>query len=233
MSNPYSSEFYELQQWGSLTSADIIVPHVLAMFSVSSVADVGCGVGGWLQVFERNGIKDYLGVDGDYVPREMLKIPSDKYLAADLKAIRSLGRKFDLVCSVEVAEHLPAECAQQLVVLLSQTAPIVLFSAALPGQGGTAHLNEQWPTYWASLFAAQGYVAVDCIRPFVYGNEHVEWWYRQNLLIFCLPEKCPKGYRPTTSAYELNRVDPAMIKRLTTEVERLEAKNDHETVPRC
>jgi SAM-dependent methyltransferase len=221
MDNPYSSEFYALQQLGSLASAEIVVPHVLALFDVSSVVDVGCGVGTWLQVFDCYGIKDYLGVDGNHVPRDLLKIPSDKFLAADLTTLRSLDRKFDLVCCVEVAEHLPPEYAREFIALLARLAPIILFSAALPGQGGTAHLNEQWPTYWASLFAAHEYVAVDCIRPSVYGNQNVDWWYRQNLLIFCAPEKCPTGYRPATAAYELNRVDPAMVRRLIAEIEQL------------
>jgi len=90
----------------------------------------------------------------------------------------------------------------------------VLFSAAVPRQGGTAHVNEKWATYWAEKFAAHGYVAVDCIRPGIYGNPRVEWWYRQNALIFCRPERCPAGYEPVSDAYELNRVDPLMIEHL-------------------
>jgi hypothetical protein len=93
---------------------------------------------------------------------------------------------------------------------------VVLFSAAIPHQGGTAHLNEQWQAYWAAFFAQHGYVAVDCIRPRIYGNAKVEWWYRQNILIYCRPSKCPKGLSAITTAYELNGVDPAMISHLLT-----------------
>jgi SAM-dependent methyltransferase len=216
MESPYSSDFYAVQQGGSVASAEIVVPHVLSLFPVSSVLDVGCGVGGWLQVFARQGITDYLGVDGDYVSRDMLKIPAERFRPADITSLPDFGRSFDLVCSLEVAEHLPAECAGQFVAALVKAAPVVLFSAAVPYQGGTAHLNEQWPTYWAGLFARHGYVAVDCVRPSIYGNQHIEWWYRQNILIFCQRNKIPDGYIATTSDYDLNRVDPGMIEHLLT-----------------
>jgi SAM-dependent methyltransferase len=213
---PYSSSFFATQQEGSVESADIVIPIVLSLFKVTSVVDVGCGVGGWLQVFERYGINDYLGVDGDYVPREMLKIPADRFLAAELTTLTDIGRRFDLACSLEVAEHLPEERAEHFVAVLVRAAPVVLFSAAIPRQGGTAHLNEQWPTYWANLFAQHSYVAVDCIRPAIYGNDRIEWWYRQNVLVFCQRDEIPPGWQPTVTGYELNRVAPEMIENLAT-----------------
>jgi hypothetical protein len=60
----------------------------------------------------------------------------------------------------------------------------VLFSAAIPFQGGTGHVNEQWPNYWADLFRNHDYVAIDCIRRRIWDNESVEWWYAQNCLIY-------------------------------------------------
>jgi SAM-dependent methyltransferase len=223
MKTPYSSQFYAIQQAGSMRSADVIVPLVLSLFPISSVLDVGCGVGGWLQVFARNGVGDYLGVDGDYIPRHMLKVPTEKFVAADLAVLPDFGRTFDLACSLEVAEHLPPSCAERFVDGLVRAAPIVLFSAAIPHQGGTAHLNEQWPTFWAALFAQHGFVAVDCVRPRIYANNNIEWWYRQNVLIFCRPDKCPNGYHPAVTDYDLNRVDPGMIAHLRAPASGTEA----------
>jgi SAM-dependent methyltransferase len=210
----YSAEFFGGQVAGSLGSAEIVVPHVLSTFKIASVVDVGCGVGGWLQAFERQGVTDYLGIDGDHIPRPMLKIPVERFLAADLTAMPDLGRRFDLACSLEVAEHLPEQFASQFVAGLVRTAPIVLFSAATPWQGGTSHVNEQWPTYWAALFASHGYVAVDCVRPVIFENARIEWWYRQNILVFCQRDKCPAGYQPTTDGYELNRIHPGLVRHL-------------------
>ncbi|SRR5579875_207993 len=212
----YSEAFYQDQQEGSVSSAQVIVPIVLSLFPSQSVVDFGCGVGGWLKEFEKNGVTDYLGADGDYVSRQMLKIPEDRFRPIDLRNVGDLGRRFDLACSLEVAEHLPEDRARPFVAALVKAAPVILFSAAVPLQGGTDHLNEQWQSYWAKLFAEHGYVALDCIRPAVFGDSRVEWWYRQNILVFCLPEKCPPGYAPVTSDYDLNRVDPLMLNHLAT-----------------
>ena len=78
MQCPYPETFYAIQQDGSISSAQVVVPIVLSLFQCHSVVDVGCGVGGWLEEFERHGISDYLGVDGDYVSRQLLKIPADR-----------------------------------------------------------------------------------------------------------------------------------------------------------
>jgi SAM-dependent methyltransferase len=230
MNTPYSSEFFAEQQGGSIASAESVVPHVLSLFRISSVLDVGCGVGGWLEVFARNGVVDYLGVDGGYIPLEMLKIPVDRFRALDVCNLPDFGRRFDLVCSLEVAEHLPEAAAARFIAGLVKAAPLVLFSAAIPHQGGTAHINEQWQAYWAARFAEHGYLAVDCIRPLIYGRSEIEWWYRQNILIFCPRESCPDGYYPTTDAYDLNRVDPAMIEHLLTPSSGRHALNDIQRV---
>jgi SAM-dependent methyltransferase len=209
---PYSPEFFENHQEGSTSSAEIVVPIVLSLFSVSSVVDVGCGVGGWLSVFERLGIDDYLGIDGDYVPRDILRIPPDKFLPRDLLALTDVGRRFDLACSLEVAEHLPEHCAEQFVTVLVNAAPVVLFSAAIPGQGGTDHLNEQWQSYWWKIFSRHGYVGIDCIRPVVHGDSRVEAWYRQNILVFCKQDLLPATCSPVSDPYYLDRVDPEMFR---------------------
>ena len=92
--------------------------------------------------------------------------------------------KWEMILSLEVGEHLPKECAETFVYSLTQLAPVILFSAAIPFQGGTQHVNEQWQDYWVKHFQNKGYVAIDCIRNRVWGNERVEVWYAQNILIF-------------------------------------------------
>lgn len=210
----YSAEFYEGQQAGSYSSADRVVPFFLSLFPCKSIVDVGCGVGGWLKVFEKHGVNDYLGIDGDYVPRDMLKIPREKFRAQDLSYLKDIGQ-FDVACTLEVAEHLPEESADSFIAALVNAAPVVLFSAAIPRQGGTGHINEQWQSYWHEKFASYGYVAVDCIRPAIYGDERVCWWYRQNVIVYCRPEKVPAGQTPMQAAYDLNRVDPFLLNEMS------------------
>ena len=159
----FTQEDYAQQQHRSRLSADVIMPLVLQQTGARSVVDVGCGAGTWLAACAALGITDYLGIDGLYAA-EVLQIPRDHFRVADLRQPLTFDRRFDLAMSVEVAEHLPPEAAPAFVQQLTSAAPIVVFSAAIPGQGGTRHLNEQWQSYWAGLFAQQNYFPLDTLR---------------------------------------------------------------------
>ena len=183
-SQPYPKTFYECLRNGVMQSAEVIVPLVLEFVPARSVVDVGCGDGSWLAVFQRYGVDEILGLDGDYVDRETLQISRERFQACDLTRPLAIMREFDLAVSLEVAEHLPPECAEVFVRGLTELAPVVLFSAAIPFQGGTHHVNEQWPDKWAELFRERGYVPVDFVRKRVWQNTAVEFWYSQNTLLF-------------------------------------------------
>jgi SAM-dependent methyltransferase len=184
----YTNDFYQIVQEGSRQSAKEIIPLVIELIKPESVIDIGCGVGTWLSVFKEYGIEDVLGVDGDYVDKKLLEIPEERFLTFDLKKPFRLDRQFDLVISLEVAEHLPQERAETFVDSLTRLGSVILFSAAIPFQGGTEHLNEQWLDYWAKYFIEKGYVAIDCIRDRVWQNDKVEFWYAQNILVFARRE---------------------------------------------
>jgi SAM-dependent methyltransferase len=180
----YAEQFYADQREGSLRSAREVVPLILDMLKPRSVVDVGCGVGTWLSVFRDQGVQDVLGLDGAHVRPDMLMIPSELFQSADLAQPVPIGRSFDLAVSVEVAEHLPMSAAEAFVVFLTTLAPVIVFAAAIPLQGGTEHVNEQWPDFWAAVFKKRGYSVVDAIRPQIWNNENVEPFYRQDLLVF-------------------------------------------------
>src|SRR5438034_7185725 len=55
--------------------------------------------------------------------------------------------------------------------------------------GGTHHINEQWPSYWIAFFQENGFQALDCIRPSIWNNEKVAWWYAQNMFAFIKDRK--------------------------------------------
>lgn len=183
-SQHYTALFFEQIRPGSRRSAQVLLPVVKEMLCPKSVVDVGCGVGTWLAVFRELGVADVVGIDGEYVDRALLEIPQEQFVELDLSAPFSVDRTFDLAICLEVAEHLPPEAAEAFVESVARLAPIVLFSAAIPFQGGNHHLNEQWPDYWATLFRRHNYVAIDCIRGKIWDNHEVEPWYVQNSLIF-------------------------------------------------
>ena len=180
----YSSAFFDVLARGTRESAQIVVPMVYELLRPESVLDVGCGVGTWLSEWSNAGVADVLGIDGNYIDRNALDVPVDRFAPVDLRQSFSLGRKFDLVQTLEVAEHLDAAHADTFVESLTRHGETILFSAAIPGQGGTHHVNEQWPSYWAEKFAKVGYTAYDVIRPQIWTDPRVAVFYRQNMLLF-------------------------------------------------
>lgn len=190
-------------------SAEVVVPMVIDLVGPESVVDIGCGRGAWLSAFRRCGVYDVVGLDGDYVDRDGLAIPSDCFQAADLSQPIRLGRSFDLAVCLEVAEHLPASASANLVGALTTAAPVVLFSAAIPGQGGVGHVNEQWPDYWRSLFEQKGYVALDILRPQLWDDPRVAFRYRQNSFLYASVEHV--GEHPDLAEGNQRQVIPSRI----------------------
>lgn len=184
MKNGYSQAYYASIAPGSSASAEETVPVVLAFVQPLSVVDVGCGVGTWLKVWAQHGVEDYLGLDGDYVSPQQLRIPLEKFRQCNLEEPLALDRRFDLVTSLEVAEHIRPRYAPTFINSLCRLSDIVLFSAAIPGQGGVNHYNEQYPPYWEELFAANGFTGYDCLRPKLWNNRKIDTCYRQNVFFF-------------------------------------------------
>jgi hypothetical protein len=180
----YNSSFFSDQMDGSYASARTVMPHLISLCHPECIVDFGCGVGSWLKACRESGIHDITGVDGDYVQRQLLMIPPDNFVSADLTRPVDLGKRFDLVLSLEVAEHLPPGAASTFVDTLTRHGDIILFSAAIPTQGGIHHVNEQWAQYWRGLFAQRAYVCIDCLREVFWDADKVEWWYRQNMFLY-------------------------------------------------
>jgi len=179
----YGAGFYRANAAIAVRSAERIVPKVIASFPVHSVVDFGCGRGAWLSVWAKAG-SSVTGVDGPFVDQRRLLIDSDCFHNADLACPIDLGRRFDLVQSLEVAEHLPPASGEKFIETLVAHGCRVLFSAAIPGQGGEHHINEQPVEYWRSIFKKGGYVAIDFLRPLILDDAAVERWYRYNILLY-------------------------------------------------
>jgi hypothetical protein len=180
----YGTAFFAGIDSGSRQSAEIVVPLIIELFSPRNVVDFGAGAGHWAATCLARGVGDVLAVDGPWVPPEARAVPADRFLELDLAAALTLDRRFDLAICLEAAEHLPSASAAELVRTLTTAAPVVVFSAAVPGQGGDGHINERPASYWANVFASRGYACFDDLRRRVWNDALVEVWYRQNLLCF-------------------------------------------------
>ncbi|MBV9466198.1 MAG: class I SAM-dependent methyltransferase [Solirubrobacterales bacterium] len=213
----YVPEYYENVERSAERSARSLLPIVLELLRPRSVCDVGCGTGVWLRVFGELGVSDVVGIDAPTVPRRLLKISEQRFHATDLaREDPVLGRTFDLAMSLEVAEHLPADRAARLVSTLTSLAPVVMFGAAIPGQGGTSHLNEQWPDYWAKLFEQHDYAALDVLRHRVWGDPQVEYWYAQNTFLYVRRDRLrdpalESAISAAGSAFPVRAVHPGLL----------------------
>lgn len=215
---PYSASFFDGQADGSSASASVVVPIIRALVHPVSVADIGCGVGTWLAEFVRGGVTDVRGYDGGYVDRARLRIDPGLFTAVDLIAGFNPARRFDLALCLEVGEHLPESAARGLVDTLCSCADIVLFSAAIPLQGGTGHLNERPQSWWCGLFRVRGLLAVDAVRPAVWNDDRVAWWYRQNMVLYVstrVLERDPalRALRDRTHEAMLDLVHPRLLEK--------------------
>jgi SAM-dependent methyltransferase len=179
----YGADFYRFLDSFAVRSARRIVSKLTAALKFDSVADFGCGQGAWLSVWAATGAS-VAGVDGPYIDRAHLLIDPSNYHVANLAEAIDLGRRFDLVQSLEVAEHLPAAKAGQFIDTLTAHGSHVLFSAAVPGQGGENHVNEQPLNYWRAIFRDRRFVAVDYLRPLISCDRSIARWYRCNTLLY-------------------------------------------------
>jgi SAM-dependent methyltransferase len=220
---------YEWWLSGSTESAEVAVPLILAATEPRSVVDVGCGLGQWLTVFKRHGVEDVLGYDGPWIDRSQLLVAPAEFVGADLNEPLPVGRRFDLALCLEVVHMLEPERAAPVVASLVELADVVVFSAGVPGQGGTLQQNEQWPAYWAGLFAEHGYVVSDPFRAALWEEPEVKWWFAQNMLCYATPEAAEA--RPALAASRCEGdprrlVHPGCLEQARWELE--EAKREQE-----
>jgi SAM-dependent methyltransferase len=187
----YDDDFFRYIHEGAIRSAQQIVPLIIPSLRIQSVLDVGCGAGAWLSVYRKQGVRACLGVDGAYVRAESLLVPAEVFQPQDITQPFDLKRRFDLVQCLEAGEHIPKSASKTLVENLVRHGSTVLFSAAIPGQGGENHVNEQSYEFWRQLFAGYGYKPFDFLRPAISSLGGIEVWYRNNLILYVAQESIP------------------------------------------
>ncbi|HEY8929507.1 MAG TPA: class I SAM-dependent methyltransferase [Mucilaginibacter sp.] len=205
-------------------AAQQVLPYVFELIHPSSVVDIGCGTGSWLQIAKACGASSVLGVDGVQVTAAMRCIEAQEFLQHDLTAFIQLPDKYDLAICLEVAEHLPETAADTLIDTLSASSEIILFSAAVPGQGGQEHVNEQGLDYWQEKFRSRGFFPVDMLREKFWENKQIDWWYRQNMLLY-VTLSCAKENNLTVSERLPLLIHPELLALKVKMLEQVESAN--------
>jgi len=215
MPRDYSAQFYANQSTDSYRAARVMLPTIFELVHPDSVVDVGCGVGTWLAAAGELGARKLVGYEGDWVEVGMLRDRRIELRRQDLEQPIASTERFDLAMSLEVAEHLSAGRADSLVDDLCRLSERVLFSAAVPGQGGVNHINEQWQDYWAEAFERRGYRPLDIVRPAFWSDHSLPVHYRQNMFLYVSPsawDELQASHAGTdlTPTWPLNVVHPDM-----------------------
>jgi len=216
----YNFEFYN-KQWRR-KNANLILSEILKILpKINSAVDFGCGLGAWLAALKNSGITEIKGYDGNWIDTEKLEIPKECFAAVDLEKKIVTEKRYDLAISIEVAEHLPEKSAKIFVETLASASDIILFSAAIPYQGGENHLNEQWQDYWYSLFEEVGYLGID-IRSLIWNDNRIGYIQRQNIMLYVKKDKVDKislnDKDNETAGKYINFVHPEMFLRRDVEI---------------
>jgi len=182
------------------------VPIIIKLLNLKSVVDIGCGQGIWLKEFSKYNT-DIFGIDGTHIKERELVINRKFFKKTDLEKKFVIDKKFDIALCLEVAEHLEPSRAKSFVSDLTKVSDVVIFSAAIPFQGGFKHKNLQWQSYWKELFGLFNFNHYDTIRPLIWDNAEVSTCYKQNTLIYS--KKKLDLFKGNTSM--INMVHPEML----------------------
>ncbi len=185
-STVYNEAFHRNRDCLTRETAVIVSDFLLKNFNICSVCDVGGGIGVWLDVFRSKiDSKSFKGIllEGDYIKKEWLLCP-ELFQCCNLEENFCLPQKYDLAIALEVAEHLHVNCAERFITNLCKISDLILFSAAIPYQGGAGHLNEQPFSYWRNLFAQNGYSCYDIVRSLISKMDSIPFWYRNNIFVY-------------------------------------------------
>jgi cyclopropane fatty-acyl-phospholipid synthase-like methyltransferase len=158
---------------------------VRGLLPIDSVIDFGCGIGAWLHAAQTLGAQSVIGLEGKWIRGCDTVVDQDRIEVVDLASESpTFSKEFDLAMSIEVAEHLPETAADGFCSSMVSASDHILFSAAIPGQGGIGHCNEQPLPYWVTKFWQRGYVPIEPIRPYIATDRSIHPWLRQNLIMF-------------------------------------------------
>jgi SAM-dependent methyltransferase len=137
-------------------SAKVMAASIVKELEPQCVIDLGCGTGALLNELRERGV-DGKGFELAESAIEICRKRGLDVQRYDIEHDAIPEVRADLVISTEVAEHLPATCADRFVEALSKFADRIVLTAATPSQGGTDHVNEQPNAYWIEKLAERGF----------------------------------------------------------------------------
>lgn len=163
----------------------ILADSLMRHLSFQSMLDVGCAQGLLMEPLRQRGV-DVQGVEISDDVIEYLPEPLTPHVSID--DFSEASGSYDLVCCVEVAEHISPSRSRELVrKLCSLSNECIYFTAAPPGQGGHGHINcrphSEW-IQWFDQFGCQVSPSVtEAIRSDLSEVDHTYWLKENSFLL--------------------------------------------------
>jgi SAM-dependent methyltransferase len=171
----------------ALAEAEPVMASIGEVFPrLEGYLDVGAGSGAFAAAARRRGMR-VVALERSRSGRMLARVQGVDARPFDLRHASRPVAGTDLAYCFEVAEHLPPELGERLVEFLAAAAPLVVFTAAQPGQGGYGHVNEQPRGYWRERFRSAGMEplpdAEDALRGAFATNGVRAPWFFDNLMV--------------------------------------------------
>jgi SAM-dependent methyltransferase len=173
----------------AVQNAAKVVAAIREVFpGTESVIDVGCGSGAFAAEFGRQGLRA-IGLEHSRHGVELARRQGVDCRPFDVArpAAEQLNETADLAYSFEVAEHVPASLAANFVHFMTCLGPLVIFTAAQPGQRGIGHINEQPLNYWVEKFERAGFgqsiSETEALRV-AFQTRGMSYWFFKNSAVF-------------------------------------------------
>lgn len=204
----YSKDYYSIHDENSYKSATVILNQLSNYISPSSIIDWGCGSGTWCKAAIEIWNVSIIGIDQHDFDGYQMYISQSNYRKEDIRK-EIWVNKVELAICVEVIEHIDEYYEDAVIDNICSCSDTILFSGALPFQGGTGHINEKPYSYWVKKFRERGYNLDDRIRRDIWDNSDVEIWYRNNIMLL----KKVKTIK-IQEQYPLDIIHPDMLYRI-------------------
>lgn len=156
----YSKRYYkrhlvQYREWENAVGRNIV-----EILHPSSILDLGCGVGSYLEGALFAGCKNLLGIDISHdVAKEFFTNEIAGYLQCGNIAEKLNLQPFDCVMSFESAEHIDPKGTDQFIKNLTELSQkYIVFTAAPPGQRGTGHINCREKKFWINEIQRNGFI---------------------------------------------------------------------------
>ena len=132
-----------------------IADRIAADIGPRRVLDAGCAMGFLVETLRTRGVEAF-GIDlSTYAIDNVLEAVKPFCRAGSITG--DLGGDYDVIISIEVAEHMPARDAEAAIANICSHTTDVIFSSSPLDYREPTHVNVHPPEYWAEQFGRHGF----------------------------------------------------------------------------